>query len=48
MEQGEDSATLEAGDSFSWRAAIPHYAKNVGENNARILISVFLEAENDA
>lgn len=48
VEQGEDSATLEAGDSFSWRAAIPHYAKNVGENNARILISVFLEADNDA
>lgn len=40
VEQGEDSATLSAGDSFSWKACIPHYAKNVGNEVAIVLISI--------
>ncbi|MDZ5473672.1 XRE family transcriptional regulator [Bacillus sp. 31A1R] len=40
-EQGEDSFILEEGDSFSWNASVPHYAKNIGDGTAKILISVY-------
>jgi quercetin dioxygenase-like cupin family protein len=42
-EQGEDSFILEEGDTFSWCASVPHFVKNVGEEKAVILISVYTE-----
>ncbi len=44
-EQGEDSCILEAGDSFSWNACVPHFVKNVGEETAQILIAVYSDEE---
>jgi transcriptional regulator with XRE-family HTH domain len=44
-EQGEDSAILEEGDSFSWNASVPHFAKNIGDEKAVILISIHSETE---
>lgn len=40
-QQGEDSMIVEAGDSFSWNASVPHFAKNIGEEKAVVLISVY-------
>ncbi|SFF48013.1 transcriptional regulator, XRE family with cupin sensor [Paenibacillus algorifonticola] len=40
VEQGDESATIYAGDSFSWKACMPHYAKNIGEDTAIVLISI--------
>ncbi|MEC5424218.1 cupin domain-containing protein [Virgibacillus sp. C22-A2] len=45
-EQGEDSVIVEEGDSFSWNASVPHYVKNIGENNAVLLIAVYSEESN--
>ena len=42
-EQGEDSYILEVGDTFSWCASIPHYVKNIGDDIAKVLISVYTE-----
>ncbi|WP_042457202.1 helix-turn-helix domain-containing protein [Neobacillus dielmonensis] len=42
-EQGEDSYTLEEGDTFSWCASVPHYVKNIGVDVAKVLIAVFSE-----
>ncbi len=42
-EQGEDSAVLEEGDSFSWNASVPHKVTNTGEGPALVLISVYKE-----
>lgn len=39
-EQGEDSFTLQAGDSFSWNASVPHFVKNIGDTPAIILMAV--------
>ncbi|MFC5652264.1 helix-turn-helix domain-containing protein [Paenibacillus solisilvae] len=47
VEQGEDSATLHEGDSFSWHACVPHFAKNVGEETAVVLISIYTETDTD-
>lgn len=44
-EQGEDSFTVEAGDSFSWNASVPHYVKNIGEEAAVLYISIYSDAE---
>jgi transcriptional regulator with XRE-family HTH domain len=44
-EQGEDSVIVEEGDSFSWNACVPHFVKNIGEDKAVILISIYTEAE---
>lgn len=44
-EQGEDSFILEEGDSFSWNASVPHYVKNIGDDKAIVLISVYSDAE---
>ncbi|MBM7553131.1 helix-turn-helix domain-containing protein [Thalassobacillus pellis] len=44
-EQGEDSVIVEEGDSFSWNASVPHYVKNVGEDKALVLISIYTETE---
>lgn len=46
-EQGEDGETLEAGDSFSWNAVVPHEVTNVGEETAVILIAVSKELDLD-
>ena len=42
-EQGEDSVIAKEGDSFSWNASVPHFVKNIGEDAAIILISVYSE-----
>lgn len=44
-EQGEDSMIVEAGDSFSWNASVPHFAKNIGEDKAVVLISIYSDTE---
>lgn len=44
-EQGEDSFIVEAGDSFSWNASVPHFVKNVGETKAVVLISIYSDTE---
>ncbi|MFC4303236.1 helix-turn-helix domain-containing protein [Cohnella boryungensis] len=44
-EQGEDSALLEEGDSFSWNACIPHRVTNVGDETGLVLVALHLEAE---
>lgn len=42
-EQGEDLYTMEEGDTFSWCASVPHYVKNIGDENAVVLIAVYTE-----
>lgn len=44
-EQGEDSFVLEEGDTFSWNASVPHFVKNVSEEKAVVLISVYSDTE---
>ena len=39
-EQGEDSIIANEGDSFSWNASVPHFVKNIGEDQAVLLIAV--------
>ena len=45
-EQGEDSVIAKEGDSFSWNACVPHFVKNVGEDEATLLIAVYRENSN--
>lgn len=45
-EQGEDAAEFQEGDSFSWNACTPHLVKNIGEEAAVVLISVYTETTN--
>ncbi|WP_232698078.1 helix-turn-helix domain-containing protein [Brevibacillus daliensis] len=45
-EQGEDSAVFVEGDSFSWNACTPHLVKNIGDELAIVLISVYTETDN--
>ncbi|WP_028593183.1 helix-turn-helix domain-containing protein [Paenibacillus assamensis] len=40
-EQAEDMEVLEAGDSFSWNASVPHKVTNTGDESALVLISVY-------
>jgi transcriptional regulator with XRE-family HTH domain len=44
-QQGEDTFTLEEGDSFSWNASVPHTVKNIGDSKAVVLISVYSDSE---
>ncbi|WP_026691809.1 helix-turn-helix domain-containing protein [Peribacillus kribbensis] len=44
-EQGEDSAIVEEGDTFSWNASVPHFVKNIGDEKGVILISVHSDTE---
>lgn len=44
-EQGEDSAEFVEGDSFSWNACTPHLVKNIGDEEAIVLITVYTEEE---
>ncbi|WP_017187836.1 helix-turn-helix domain-containing protein [Alkalibacillus haloalkaliphilus] len=44
-EQGEDSVVVEAGDSFSWNASVPHLVKNIGDGKAVVLISIYSDTE---
>jgi transcriptional regulator with XRE-family HTH domain len=44
-EQGEDAAEFGEGDSFSWNACTPHLVKNIGEEPATLLITVYRESE---
>lgn len=46
-EQGEDSADLEQGDSFSWNACTPHRVSNIGEETAVVLAVVYTEEQED-
>lgn len=43
--QGEDSFILNEGDSFSWNACTPHLVKNMTDETATVLISVYTETE---
>ncbi|WJH35713.1 cupin domain-containing protein [Paenibacillus sp. CC-CFT747] len=45
-EQGEDGAEFHEGDSFSWNACTPHLVKNMGEDTAIVLISIYTETDN--
>ncbi|MGG6313092.1 helix-turn-helix domain-containing protein [Paenibacillus macerans] len=45
-EQGEDGAEFKEGDSFSWNACTPHLVRNIGEDTAIVLISIYTENEN--
>lgn len=45
-EQGEDKVIAKEGDSFSWNASVPHYVKNISEEEAIILIAVYTEDRN--
>ncbi|MBH5319502.1 helix-turn-helix transcriptional regulator [Paenibacillus sp. GSMTC-2017] len=44
-EQGEDNAEFGEGDSFSWNACTPHLVRNIGEETAIVLISIYTESE---
>jgi transcriptional regulator with XRE-family HTH domain len=44
-EQGEDDAEFNEGDSFSWNACTPHLVKNIGNELAVVLISVYTESD---
>jgi transcriptional regulator with XRE-family HTH domain len=46
-EQGDDAAEFGEGDSFSWNACTPHLVKNIGEDTAIVLISIYTENENE-
>jgi transcriptional regulator with XRE-family HTH domain len=43
VEFGHESAYLEAGDTFSWNAVVPHVVKNVGDETAVLLIAIYNE-----
>ncbi len=45
VEYGSEVAELSAGDSFSWSAVVPHRVTNIGEDTAKVLISVYRERE---
>lgn len=47
VEQGEDLAVLEKGDSFSWNACAPHYVENIGDDEAKVLIAVYSDSNLD-
>ncbi|WP_256758603.1 helix-turn-helix domain-containing protein [Cohnella sp. WQ 127256] len=40
-EQGEDSAILTEGDSFSWNACTPHRVINISDELSIVLVAVF-------
>ncbi|MGO4495475.1 helix-turn-helix domain-containing protein [Paenibacillus sp. 2RAB27] len=44
-EQGEDGAEFGEGDSFSWNACTPHVVRNIGEETAIVLISIYTESD---
>jgi transcriptional regulator with XRE-family HTH domain len=43
--QGEDQAEFGEGDSFSWNACTPHTVRNIGDETAIVLISVYTEGD---
>jgi mannose-6-phosphate isomerase-like protein (cupin superfamily) len=45
VEQGEDSAELGEGDTFSWNACVPHVVRNLGTETATVVIAVYKEAD---
>lgn len=45
VQQGEDEAELEEGDSFSWNACVPHLVRNDSPEPAVVLISVYKDTE---
>lgn len=44
-EQGEDRAEFGQGDSFSWNACTPHLVRNIGDDTAIVLISIYTERD---
>jgi transcriptional regulator with XRE-family HTH domain len=46
-EQGEDAAEFGDGDSFSWNACTPHVVRNIGEDTAIVLISIYIESDSE-
>lgn len=43
VQQGEDQAVLQEGDSFSWHSSVPHSVKNIGDDVAKVFIAVYSE-----
>mgnify|MGYP000492279313 CR=1 FL=1 len=43
--QGEDMAEFGEGDSFSWNSCTPHFVKNISEETAIVLISIYTESD---
>lgn len=43
--QGEDEAEFGEGDSFSWNACTPHQVRNIGDDTAIVLISIYTETD---
>ncbi|WP_040951780.1 helix-turn-helix domain-containing protein [Gorillibacterium massiliense] len=43
--QGEDTAELSEGDSFSWNACSPHLVRNLSDDQAIVLITLYTETE---
>lgn len=46
-EQGEDSAVLTEGDSFSWNACTPHRVRNLSDGFSIVLVAVYTETESE-
>jgi transcriptional regulator with XRE-family HTH domain len=46
-EQGEDSAILTEGDSFSWNACTPHRVRNLSDELSIVLVAVYTETESE-
>ncbi len=46
-QQGEDTAVLEEGDTFSWKACSPHVVKNLGEETALLLIASYSDSRKE-
>ncbi|BFH59581.1 helix-turn-helix domain-containing protein [Paenibacillus azoreducens] len=45
VQQGEETAEINAGDSFSWNACTPHSVKNIGDETAIVVIAVYTETD---
>ena len=44
-EQGDDASEFGEGDTFSWNACTPHLVRNIGEESAIVLISIYRETD---
>ncbi|NIK77601.1 transcriptional regulator with XRE-family HTH domain [Paenibacillus castaneae] len=44
-EQGEDKDEFGEGDSYSWNACTPHLVRNIGEDIAIVLISIYNDSD---
>ncbi|WCN37463.1 cupin domain-containing protein [Aneurinibacillus uraniidurans] len=47
IQQGEDEFVVGPGDSFYWKACIPHRVVNIGDTMGKMLISVYAAHSDD-